>query len=92
MIYCLYNLDMANTIALSSIGSDTYFHYNYFHILYKTIYWRGINIGDWRFFRKFANITCKFANTKERRGSSNRQYKIHQLLLTDKFAKYYSRQ
>ena len=20
------------------------------------IYWRGINIGDWRFFRKFANI------------------------------------
>ena len=25
-------------------------------ILYKTIYWQGINIGDWRFFRKFANI------------------------------------
>ena len=25
-------------------------------IPYKTIYWRGINIGDWRFFRKFANI------------------------------------
>ena len=23
---------------------------------YKTIYWRGINIGDWRFFRKFTNI------------------------------------
>ena len=29
---------------------------------------------------------------KERHGSSNRQYKIRQLLLTDKFAKYYSRQ
>ena len=27
---------------------------------YKTIYWQGINIGDWRFFRKFANI--KIAN------------------------------
>ena len=95
MIYCLYNFDMANTIALSPIGSDTYFHYNYFHIPYKTIYWRGINIGDWRFFRKFANIkfaNIKFANTKERRSSSNRQYKIRQLLLTDKFAKYYSRQ
>ena len=25
-------------------------------ILYKTIYWQGINIGDWRLFRKFANI------------------------------------
>ena len=25
-------------------------------ILYKTIYWRGINIGNWQFFRKFANI------------------------------------
>ena len=24
------------------------------------IYWRGINIGDWQFFRKFANI--KIAN------------------------------
>ena len=29
-------------------------------IPYKTIYCRGINIGDWRFFRKFANI--KIAN------------------------------
>ena len=75
---------MANTIALSPIGSDTYFHYNYFHIPYKTIYWQGINIGNWQFFRKFANI--KFANTKEKRSSSNRQYKICQLLLTDKFA------
>ena len=27
---------------------------------YKTIHWRGINIGNWRFFRKFANI--KIAN------------------------------
>ena len=27
---------------------------------YKTIYWRGINISDWRFFRRFANI--KIAN------------------------------
>ena len=25
-------------------------------IPYKTIYWREINIGDWQFFRKFANI------------------------------------
>ena len=25
-------------------------------ILYKTIYWQEINIADWRFFRKFANI------------------------------------
>ena len=25
-------------------------------ILYKTIYWQGIYIGDWQFFRKFANI------------------------------------
>ena len=25
-------------------------------ILYKTIYCQGINIGDWRFFRKFVNI------------------------------------
>ena len=29
-------------------------------IPYKMIYWWGINIGDWRFFRKFANI--KIAN------------------------------
>ena len=29
-------------------------------IPYKTIYWCGINIGDWQFFRKFANI--KIAN------------------------------
>ena len=30
------------------------------HLLYKTIYWQGINIGDWRFFRKLVNI--KIAN------------------------------
>ena len=29
-------------------------------IPYKTIYWRGINIGDWQLFRKFNNI--KIAN------------------------------
>ena len=27
-----------------------------YDVPYKKIYWRGINIGDWRFFRKFANI------------------------------------
>ena len=27
-----------------------------FHVPYKTIYWQEINIGDWQFFRKFANI------------------------------------
>ena len=30
------------------------------HVPYKTIYWQRINIGDWRFFRKFSNI--KIAN------------------------------
>ena len=44
--------------------SDTYKTYNrdikstntVLHVPYKTIYWREINIGNWRFFRKFANI------------------------------------
>ena len=25
-------------------------------IPYKMIYWRGINIGDWRFYKEIANI------------------------------------
>ena len=35
----------------------------YIYIPYKTIYWRGINIGDWRFFRKFANIKSANINS-----------------------------
>ena len=31
-------------------------------ILYKTIYWQGINIGDWQYFRKFANIKSPIIN------------------------------
>ena len=30
---------------------------------YKMIYWQGINIGDWRFFRKFANIKSTNVNS-----------------------------
>ena len=26
------------------------------HVPYKTIYWRGINIGDWLFYVEIANI------------------------------------
>ena len=28
-----------------------------FPLPYNTMYWRGINIGDWQFFRKFAIIS-----------------------------------
>ena len=34
------------------------------NIPYKKIYWRGINISDWRFFRKFTNI--KYANINKK--------------------------
>ena len=44
-------------ICTSSISDKK--HYM-FITLYKTIYWQGINIGNWWFFRKFTNI--KIAN------------------------------
>ena len=37
------------------------------NIPYKTIYWRGINISNWRFFRKFTNIKYTNINKKGER-------------------------
>ena len=59
------------------------------------IYWRGVNIGDWRFYEEIPNIKSPILFQSEHAQwhvAQNCQYKIRQFLSTGKSAKYYSRQ
>ena len=59
------------------------------------IYWRGINIGDWRLYEESANIKPAILFQSEHAQchvAQNHQYKTHQFLSTGKSAKYYSHQ
>ena len=68
---------------------------------YKTIYWRGVYFGEWRFIRLFVNI--KSANINVTTSTHDfillintalaiRHNKIRQMLLSGQIAKYFSRQ
>ena len=72
-----------------------------FILPYKTIYWRGVYFGEWRFIRLFVNI--KSANINVTTSTRDfillintalaiRHNKVRQMLLSGQIAKYFSRQ